>query len=98
MQEKMTMGNILFMGTGKLKNEASLVDQMLTHSMRNWIVYKRKGTSFCRRNSIGGKSGSLTVITGGYCAGFLTLDRRKSFYDSVKNMSIIKFVIVLPFQ
>lgn len=31
---------------------------------------------------------------GGYCASFLTLDRRKSFYDSVKNMSIIKFVFL----
>ena len=64
----------------------------------NWNAYKRKGTSFCRRNSIGGKSGSLTVITDGYCSGFLTFGRRKSFYDSVKNMSIIKFVFLKVLQ
>ena len=63
-----------YMGkTEKLIDEASLVDRMLTHSMRNWIVYERKGTSFHIRNSIGGKSGSLTVITGSHYSGFLTL-------------------------
>lgn len=70
MQEKMTMGTYYLGKTEKLKDKASLVDRMLTHSMRNRIVYERKGISSHIRNSIGGKSGSLTVITGSHYSGF----------------------------
>lgn len=53
-------GHILFRESWKAENEASLVDRLLTHNKRNWIVYEGKGTSLCIRNSIGGKSGSLS--------------------------------------